>query len=74
MENIFLRLCTSENVVILSLLLLDNLAGYRTLSWRALPFRILNTSPHFLFVSRDSMEKFKATLISDSLYVTSSLF
>lgn len=74
MENIFSRLCTSKNVFILSLLLLDSLARYGILSWRAFPFRILKTSPHFLFVSRDSIEKFKAILTSDSLYVTFSLF
>lgn len=44
----FLRRCVSEGVFILSLYFLDNLAGYRTLVWRAFPFRILNALPHLL--------------------------
>lgn len=57
MGNTFLRLCTSENIFILPLHLFDNLAGYRTLGWRSFLFRILNTLPHFLFVSRDAIEE-----------------
>lgn len=60
----------SEDVFILALYFLDNLAGYRTLVWRAFPFRILNALPHLLSVSTDAIAKSKAILTSDSLYVT----
>lgn len=72
MGNTTLRLCTSENVFILPLHLFDNWAGYRTLGWKSFPFRNLNTLPHLLFVSRDAIEKYKAILIFDSLYITFS--
>lgn len=62
----------SEDVIILSLSFGDNLAGYRTLLWKAFPFKILNALSHVLFVSIDDTEKSKATLISDSWYVTFS--
>ena len=48
------------------------MAGYRTLVWKAFPFRILNALSHVLFVSIDDIEKSKAILISDSWYVTFS--